>query len=134
MNEESETYAYFWVRGFEQPSEISERLGLLPSNAWQKGEPGKYGQKMNNSGWEFRSPLPKDEVFLDAHISALINVLESKKGEIGALQRQYEVGINCVGYYKIANPGFHLDSTLIKKCADLNLSIDFDLYCLIEKE
>ena len=133
MQEEYETYAYFWVSGFENPhSEITDLLNLAPTKAWQSGEPGEYIPKQKESGWELHSPLPKNEMFMDAHISALIDILEPKKNEIEILSNKYEIGINCVGYFKCANPGFHLDSKLIKKCAELNLSIDFDLYCVEE--
>jgi len=133
MKEEYETYAYFWVSGFENPhSEISDLLGLAPTKAWQRGEQREYIPKQKESGWEFHSPLQKNEIFMDAHISALLEILEPKKIEIAKLQNEYEIGINCVGYFRCTNPGFHLDSQLIKKCAELNLSIDFDLYCTEE--
>ena len=131
MKEEYETNAYFWVSGFEPPfSRISELLGLEPSEAWHKGDPGKYIAQQKESHWQLFSPLPKNEIFLDSHISALIKILEEKKDQIEKLKEQYEVGISCVGYYKCANPGFHLSEELINKCSSLGLSLDFDLYCL----
>ncbi len=130
MTEEYETYAYFRVLGFEGPySEITDLLGLEPTEAWKKGDRDNYLQSKKESVWEYHSPLPKNEIFIDAHILSLINILETKAEQIKQLPNKYDVGINCVGYFTCANPGFHLDSKLLKRCAALNLSIDFDLYC-----
>lgn len=76
----------------------------------------------------YRSAQPRDEAFQDKHVSNLIEILTTKKGAIEEFRSKYEVGINCVAYYVNVNSGFHLSSELIKACADLSLSIDFDLY------
>lgn len=83
MKEEYETKAYFWVRGFEPPySQISEIMELEPTEAWHKGDPGKYIPQQKQSNWQLHSPLSKNEVFLDSHIKALLEILESKKEKI----------------------------------------------------
>ena len=51
-----------------------------------------------------------------------------KKEAIKKLKEKYDIGINCVGYYNDTNPGFHMSEDLIKSCAILGISIDFDLY------
>ena len=39
MIQENETYAYFTLAEFEEdPDEITNRLGVTPSNSWRKGD------------------------------------------------------------------------------------------------
>jgi len=136
MTEKYETYAYFWISGEFATSDMTVAMSLTPTETNEKGDPRKYrpGKTWEESTWKLHSPLPRDEVFLDAHISALLELLKSKKDIIEKLQSSYETGINCVGYYTAANPGFHLSAEVIQQLAELSLSVDFDLYCLCDHE
>jgi hypothetical protein len=131
MEQEYNTYAYFWVNDFDcEPEFISRILGLEPHRYFKKGDliSENSDRKWKHSFWEYYSSLPRTEPSQDAHISNLIKVMLEKKKEISQLQSKYEVGINCVGYYHNSNPGFHMSAELIKSCAELGISIDFDLY------
>ena len=131
MKEEYDTYAYFWVSDFDcEPEEISSILGLQPTRILKKGAliSEKSTKRRNFNSWEYNSILPRTEVFQDSHIKNILEVIYQKKHEILKLGTEYEVGINCVGYYSNVNPGFHISAELITQCAELNLSIDFDLY------
>ena len=131
VKERYETYAYLWVRGFDPPhSRISDALGLEPSEAFHEGDPWYKDRTRPFSSWHLTSPLPRTEVFLDAHIEALLDVLEPKREQLAEVAARYEVGMNCVGYYTSANPGIHLSAEVLRCCAGLGLSIDFDLYCM----
>jgi Domain of unknown function (DUF4279) len=74
---------------------------------------------------------PKTNIgnFIDSHIDAILELIEPKLELVKELTTKYTVGINCVGYYTNANPGFHLSKPLIQRVAGLGLWIDFDLYC-----
>lgn len=127
--ERRDTYAYFWVRGFDCPPEaISERLGILPSEVTLKGELLRGGRVRETSYWSVLSPLARGNEFLDSHIDALLEILEPVAVKIRAIQNEYEVGINCVGYFYSSNPGFHLSREVIGRLSALKLSVDFDLY------
>ena len=131
MEESNETYAYFWVADFEcTPEEITNIIGLKPSRVVLKGEPLNNGRVRKRSFWEFHSTLPITEVFQDAHLSNLMGPLLRKRDEINKIGSRFEVGISCVGYYTNVNPGFHMSAKLIKQCAELGVSIDFDLYTM----
>jgi len=71
---------------------------------------------------------------MESHLSNLMDVLDPKKEIIEEIQKKFETGINCVGFYTNSNPGFHMDKELIQRLAGLNLSIDFDLYCYCDHE
>jgi len=137
MEEEYDTYAYFWVNDFDcDPEEISKFLRLEPHEAFQKGDliSEKSARTRSFSSWTYRSSLPRSEPSQDEHIANLIEVMLSRKNILLELNSKYEVGINCVGYYTNVNPGFHMSADLIKSCADLGISIDFDLYSSFEPE
>ena len=133
MAERRETYAYFWVADFDVPHDaITAAVGLSPSRAWNKGEPAPSGRPAKSSRWELHSVLPRDEIFVDKHIEALVPVLEPRARAIIDLGTRYECGISCVGKFYDANPGFHLSADLIARLAALKLPVDFDLYCYSE--
>ena len=131
MEQEYDTYAYFWVSDFDcDPEVISDILGLKPNRSFKKGDliSDKSKNRWKHSSWEYLSSLPRNEPCQDAHISNLVEVMLKKKDAIKKLKEKYEIGINCVGYYHDANPGFHMSADLINSCSTLGISIDFDLY------
>lgn len=136
MKEQIDSYAYFWITGDFTASDITQIIGISPSHTFAKGDniPSRPGKTRDHSNWELHSPLPRNVTFIDSHLKALMELLERKKEIIKNLQTEYETGINCVGYYTNSNPGFHLNKHLVQQLAELNLDIDFDLYCYCDHE
>lgn len=129
MEEVFETYAYFWISDFDcAPTEITKEIGLEPTCVVLKGEPLSNGRSRNRSFWEFHSSLPRTEEFQDAHLSNLMVELLPRVQSIKAIGLRYASGINCVGYYKNVNFGFHMNAELMQQCAQLGVDVDFDLY------
>lgn len=127
-------YAYFWITDFDYNfSEITRLMGIKPTKAGNKGE--VVWKRVREHGfWDLYSPLPQNNLFIDRHIVALLEIIEPKKEILAHLRNQgCTMGINCVGYF-MSNPGFHLPADLISRCASLGLSLDFDLYCLDSEE
>ena len=125
----TETYAYFWIEDFhESIKEISSRIGLQPTRAHLQGELNERGRPCRASHWEIYSAVPRDEEFLDAHITAVVDLLEPAREKLIALHATHQMGIMCVGYYG-GNPGFNLSEELVARCAALRLGLQFDLYC-----
>lgn len=130
-----DTYAYFFVRGFDCPvQEVSDLLQITPSASWLKGEPGIAGRPRKFSNWELHSPLPRKEVFQDSHLKALLEILESHRERVLRAVARYECGLVGVGYYTNENSGFHMEAELVSRIAAFGLSVDFDLYCLCDHE
>jgi hypothetical protein len=130
-----DTYAYFFVRGFSgDPEQVSARLALTPDRVWRQGDAGAAGKPKPFSNWELYSPLPRAEVYQDAHLLALLEILEGQRARVLEVIAQYTCGLQCVGYYTGENPGFHMDAALISRIASLGLSVDFDLYCSCDCE
>jgi hypothetical protein len=126
------TYAYFYVIGFEdEPSTINQRLALEPNETWLKGEDWLPNKPRECNSWQVHSSLEQSEIFLDAHIKSVLDIIEPKRAEILKLQNEgCDIGINCVGYYYDEHPGFHLSAELIARLAAFSMNVDLDLYCL----
>jgi hypothetical protein len=123
-------YAYFRVAAEHLPlEEISQMLGLEPTESWKKGDPGKYNPSRPDSGWCFHSPLPRSETNLLLHIEALLPILEARADAVRALAERYETQLVCVGKYDgSASPGLFLSRETVALIASLRLAIDEDLY------
>lgn len=129
MEEKFDTYAYFWVSDFDcEAVEITNQMGLEPTEVILKGDVVKGDRLWKRSIWEFHSSLPRTEAFQDAHLSNLMCELLPRVQEIKKLSLRYATGISCVGYYTNVNSGFHMTADLVQQCGQLGLSIDFDLY------
>jgi hypothetical protein len=124
-----DTYAYFWVADFDcEQTEITEKIGLEPTRVVLEGELLKTGRPRRRSLWEFHSSLPRTETFQDKHLEDLMGQLLPKELSIKEISMRFNTGISCVGYYQNVNFGFHMSAELLQQCAQLGLSVDFDLY------
>ena len=125
-----ETYAYFYVEGFEGPSaEISELLQLTPTRTREKGDPRLPGRLWETGSWQLHSPLPRTEPAQDSHILALLEILESRRDQVLQATAAHQCGLQCVGYYTNENCPFFMEAELISRIAAFGLSVGFDLYC-----
>ena len=130
MAETRDTYAYFFVRDFDcDVSEITGLLGFAPTEAHNRNAPLPSGRRRKFSSWRRVSDLPRDTVFVSEHLEALLPILESHRAEIESVSTKFHLGLQCVGYFTDAHPGFHMTTDLLARVASLKLSIDFDLYC-----
>ncbi len=136
MTREYKTYAYFAVKDFDcDHTDISRLMGLEPTRAYNKNSsrPQTPHIKRKTSLWALHSTKPETEIFLDTHIESVLGLVEPRTEVIKKLVSLYYVGIQCVGYYTNANPGFHMSSELLQRVTALGLWLDFDLYCMCEE-
>jgi len=122
-------YTYFRVKGDQLPlDDITSCMGIVPTESWQRGDPGKFNPSRPDAGWCLYGPLPRSELSLDRHIDALLALLDDRSSVILDLGQQFEVWVQCVGYYSSSSPGFHLSRHTVQRIAKLGLPIDVDLY------
>ncbi len=119
-------YAYFRVAAESLPlAEITQSLGVNPTESWSKGESGQYNPSRPDSGWCLHSPLPKTNTNLWEHIEALLPLLEQKASAVKALSQKYKTYLVCVGWYdEAASPGLSLSREVISSIASLGLAFD----------
>lgn len=112
--------------------EISQRLGLEPTQVTQRGEllspRNPDGRRRVHTTWELTSSIPETEE-LAAHLEALLPCVESR---LPALRRiQSEGGTVFWSCFVTAKPlgnAFRLEAELLSRLAEVGVSLDFDLY------
>ena len=77
--------------------------------------------------WVLKSGLDDTEP-MERHIELLMTMLGTKAMSIKKLWVDYELTIQCVGYYHPSGHGTHLDRETIRLAAQLGLSFDMDYY------
>ena len=123
-------YAYFRVVAETLPlEEITQAMGIVPTDSWQKGDPGQYVASRPDSGWCLYSALPRTNTDLMAHIESLLSLLAPRAKAVQELGQRYATYLVCVGSYdETASPGLFIARESIALIASLGLALDADLY------
>jgi hypothetical protein len=121
---------YFRIEDFPSVTGITELVGILPNHVWEKNErsPKRYQPRhQRTSGyWELIGPQPPGEASLEAHLDALLDLLETRRDAVRSLAKTYRAGIQCSCFFPEYSK-FQLDAKLLKRCSSLNLSLEFDI-------
>lgn len=128
MSERTRVY-FVTLSDNPDPAVISTAVGREPSTFRPIGEPitRQPGAALRRrSSWTIETGLPASSSFED-QLEALLAELEQLPG-IASVAERFDAGIACYAWREIANPGFHISARQIRRAADLNLSIDFDIY------
>ncbi len=121
-------YAYVSISGLGQHEVITTALGLQPSNAWNVGDVNpRNGKPRKNMRWELHSGLD-DTHSLREHIDELLLMLGTKELAVRALWVEYDLTLQCVGYFLPMGHGAHLDREVVRQAAGLGLAFDLDFY------
>lgn len=119
-------YAYLSITGPGSHEKITEILGLDPSQAWNPGDRSdqtgrlqKYMRWRRDSGFDDREPLER-------HIESLLTLLAAKEEQLRQLWLEYDLTLQCVGYYPPSGHGAHLSRELVRQAARLGLALDLD--------
>ncbi len=133
----------FSIIGFEeQPQEVSDFLGIIADEYFQKNEliSSKSILKNKVNGWViFSGYYVKDEI--EKHLKGLFEKINKNKNGFKYLCNKYdsELAISLTIYYNKYNdeeehntPALHFDKEIIKLLSELNSEIDIDLYVLSE--
>ena len=82
--------------------------------------------------WRLESGLD-DRQPLREHIDALLGILGTREASLRSLWRDYDITLECIGYYPPMTHGAHLDRDVVRTAANLGLAIDLDFY-FVEEE
>ena len=126
---------YFWAVGeWLTPDPVTAIVGRQPTNFQVKGERvGKSAILRKQSLWEIDSGRP-EQADLAEHLESLLTILEEHATGVRKLASTVHAGIQCAAYWHTSQPGFHLSRELISRVAALDMSLDFDMYCVGEAE
>ena len=98
-------YAYLFVSGGKNHESVSSALALAPSEAWNVGDTDpRRGRARKNVGWRLDSGLD-DKQPLEQHIQSLLTVLSTRREALRELWEEWDLIIQCVGYYPAAGHG-----------------------------
>lgn len=108
--------------------QLSQMTTLKATKGWSKGDK-RGGAHWRFSKFIFEPNLEPDE--FEDKLKKLLDILESDKEGIERLARSSNVCIQIAQEFHNGNTmlgGSHIDKESIKRIADLDLPIDFDLY------
>lgn len=130
MTDANEQYAYFTTTGEFDPTEISDLVGVRPTEFWRKGDLNPKTQfERKSSRWSLTSRLSRHHR-LEDHIA---DVLEQMRGNVTAfckVSATYGGMMQLVAYFNTGYPGLTLGPELVKGLADFLLGVDCDFYYL----
>ena len=121
-------YAYFHITGPGGHEQVTEILNIKPSEAWnvgdinpQSGRPCKFMSWSMSSGLDDKQPL-------EMHIQSLFIWLHPKADVLRQLWVEYDLTLQCVGYFPPSGHSMHFDREQIRQAAQLGLCFDLDFY------
>lgn len=126
-------YVYFGLRGDFVPDEVTEAIGLQPTDSIRKGEI-KVRIPSKTSRWEWSSERSENLVDVyDLGRSVVDRLLPYEDGTARAI-KQYkleavlQVVIFLSGDEDVSSPALGFDGTVIAFLGRMNASIDIDMY------
>lgn len=121
-------YAYIHITGPGTHENVTEVLGIKPSEAWNVGDiNSRNGKARTWMSWRLSSGLD-DTQALDQHIENLFLRLNTKANALRVLWIDYELTLQCVGYFPATGHGAHFNREQIRRAAQLGLAVDLDFY------
>jgi hypothetical protein len=133
MTKANKCYAYFHVAGSFDPAQITERVGINPTESSLEGSVIERTQMVRKcSRWELRSRL-ETTATLEEHVVDVLTQLDKNKDGFKALSAELGGVMELVGYFHAYYPGLTFESDVIARLAEYSLSMDCDLYYLSEE-
>jgi hypothetical protein len=130
MVEDNQQYAYFSVWDGFDPSEITVRVGVQPTECWQRGDICPRRQMERKfSRWSLYSRLGRDQE-LEAHILDVLAQLDANPEAFRAVSQEFGGVMQLVGYFYREYPGLHFARAVTERLAWYSLAVDFDFYGL----
>jgi hypothetical protein len=121
-------YAYFHISGPGTHEDITSLLGFKPSEAWNVGDVNpENGKPRKSMSWRFSSGLD-DKHPLDEHVKNLFLYLSLKSEQLRKLWVDYDLTLQCVGYFVPSGHGFHFSREQVRQAAQLGIALDLDFY------
>jgi hypothetical protein len=87
----SGSYVYFALKGDAfDPAEVTARLGVVPAQTWQKGEPTGCGNRQwQYSGWKLSTAKGADPLDIDRLVAEIVDQLQDRTAAIVAVKEQF---------------------------------------------
>ena len=130
MVEDNQQYAYFSVADGFDPADITARVGVHPTECWQRGDTCPRRQMERKfSRWSLHSRLSLDQN-LEAHITDVLAQLDANPESFAAVSQEFSGVMQLVGYFHQEYPGLYFERVVTEGLARYALAVDFDFYGL----
>lgn len=132
-NMEPEIKIGFLLSGDISPEEITNFLGVSPTQSWHKGDLVKGTTMIRKfNGWLLSFMEEVDSNELDDHIRPILSILLPKKDVIADLIDKYKLDaeISCTIYLVDETPVGYLSPEIVTGMSDLQASLDIDIILL----
>jgi Domain of unknown function (DUF4279) len=130
MAKTNEYYAYFSISGSFYPDEITQRLGITPTECSREHDliPGTERQR-KCSRWSLHSRLEKAESDLELHVVDVLNQLDANSGAFKKLSTELDGVMQLVAYFDYqSRPGVSFGRDAVRRLAEYSLYLDCDFY------
>ncbi|GET34637.1 hypothetical protein PbJCM13498_35000 [Prolixibacter bellariivorans] len=90
--ETGNSYVYFALKGDNfDTDEVTNRLGIEPTDSWRQGEKGKYKSAVEFASWKLTAAKGKEYLQIDNLVDEIVSLLYDKIEIINDLKRQFEL-------------------------------------------
>ena len=130
MTRDNEQYAYFTLVGDFDPSVISERLGILPTDCWKKGDRNERTHlERKFSRWSLYSRLERAQP-LESQLNDVLEQLLPIADAVRTIREEIEGHVALVSYLYRDYPGLTFEPVALAHLGAMKLAIDLDFYYL----
>ena len=86
------SYVYFALTGDNfDTDEVTNRLGIRPTNSWRKGDKGFYKSALEFAMWELSTDKGKEYILIDNLVDEIVSKLYNKIEIINDLKKQFQL-------------------------------------------
>jgi hypothetical protein len=86
------SYVYFALTGDNfDTDEVTNRLGITPTDSWRKGDKGKYKPIIEFASWKLSTDKGQEYILIDKLVDEIISKLFDKIEIINDLKRQFQL-------------------------------------------
>jgi len=116
-----------------EPETITEKLQLMPSKTWRKGDKIRQGERLRDySSWGLCTEY-EETYSVNDQINKILEIFKPKMGELlylkESLKLDYKIEV-VINIESNETPAIYLDKDIIQFCNSADVSLDFDLYIL----
>ena len=92
METGSSSYVYFALKGGSfDTDEVTNRLGITPTDSWRKGDKGFYKTAVEFAMWRLSTDKGKEYIQIDNLVDEIVSKLYDKIEIINDLKRQFQL-------------------------------------------
>lgn len=117
----------FVITGFDcHPDEVSQVIGVSPTDTWQIGDPIRPPEiRQKSNGWRLRSPLGESQ-HLEPHLRWLLDHLPDEISELPSTS-PWSIDVSCAIVIGEHAPSMTLPRDVLERFARLRADLDIDV-------